>query len=94
MLTPAIKAGKTPKDELARYLATPTEATDDPLRWWTERRTLYPCLSRMALDYLSIPGTSLPELSSSFLRVDPHVDFLPQGHLSTLNGCSATDVGP
>jgi hypothetical protein len=24
--------------------------------WWFEKRYLYPQLSRMALDYLSIPG--------------------------------------
>jgi hAT family C-terminal dimerisation region len=43
-------------DEIARYLSAPTEATLDPLLWWTERKDIYPRLSRMALDYLSIPG--------------------------------------
>jgi hAT family C-terminal dimerisation region len=43
-------------DELARYLASPTEATEDPLLWWTEKRMVYPRLARMALNYLSIPG--------------------------------------
>ena len=43
--------------ELERYLAIPIEDTDNPLLWWAERRALYPRLSRMALDYLSIPGT-------------------------------------
>jgi hypothetical protein len=43
-------------DEIARYLSVPTEATLDPLVWWTERKDIYPRLSRMALDYLSIPG--------------------------------------
>lgn len=42
--------------ELDRYLATGTEKVENALHWWTERRTLYPRLSRMALDYLSIPG--------------------------------------
>ena len=46
-------------DEIARYLSAPTEATLDPLVWWTERKDIYPRLSRMALDYLSIPGTSI-----------------------------------
>lgn len=45
-------------DELARYLSTDPEPTADPLLWWTARRAMYPCLSRMALDFLSIPGTS------------------------------------
>ncbi|TFK80198.1 HAT dimerization, partial [Polyporus arcularius HHB13444] len=46
-------------DEVARYFATATEETDNPLLWWRERRDIFPCLSRMALDYLSIPGTSV-----------------------------------
>jgi len=45
-------------DELARFLASLTESTRDPLRWWVERWAIYPCLSRMALDYLSVPGMS------------------------------------
>jgi hAT family C-terminal dimerisation region len=44
-------------DELTRYLTTPTEAAPDPLLWWIEKQAVYPCLSRMARDYLSIPGT-------------------------------------
>ena len=47
-------------DEVERYLAAPLETPADPLVWWHERRTLYPNLSRMALDYLTIPGTSTP----------------------------------
>jgi len=46
----------TAVDELTRYLASPTEATTDPLLWWIEKRAVYPCLARMALNYLSIPG--------------------------------------
>jgi hypothetical protein len=43
-------------DELDRYLATDPEQTDNVLAWWHERRPAFPCLSRMAIDYLSIPG--------------------------------------
>ena len=43
-------------DELGRYLASPTEATVDPLLWWIEKQAVYPRLARMALNYLSIPG--------------------------------------
>ena len=43
-------------DEINHYLATDTEDVTNVLFWWWERRSLYPCLSRMALDYLSIPG--------------------------------------
>ncbi len=51
-------------NELDRYLATGTEQVDNALHWWTERRTLYPHLSRMALDYLSIPGAQNMYFSS------------------------------
>ncbi len=44
------------RDDLERYLSTDTEVTNDPLMWWKEKESMYPCLSRMALDYLSIPG--------------------------------------
>jgi hypothetical protein len=44
------------RDELDRYLSTDPEHVEDVLMWWTERRAMYPRLSRMALDYLSIPG--------------------------------------
>jgi hAT family C-terminal dimerisation region len=44
------------RDEIDRYLATDTEDVKNVLSWWWERKSLYPCLSRMALDYLSIPG--------------------------------------
>ena len=43
-------------DELMRYLTAPTEATCDPLLWWVEKQAVYPCLSRMARNYLSVPG--------------------------------------
>ena len=43
-------------DEITQYLAGPPEATTNALLWWIEREHLYPCLSRMARDYLSIPG--------------------------------------
>ena len=43
-------------DELQRYLAMDVEDVKDALMWWYERRTAFPRLSRMARDYLSIPG--------------------------------------
>jgi hAT family C-terminal dimerisation region len=46
-------------EELERYLSAPTEATHDPLLWWVEKRTIYPRLSRMARNYLCIPGESI-----------------------------------
>ena len=75
-------------DELELYLRSHVEVAPDPLEWWQKRRTLYPNLSRMALDYLSIPGTSsltmsLACLTSSYLHHQP-----PQ---STSNVSSAVD---
>ena len=44
-------------DELTRYLSTGPEdvKNEDLLRWWFERRHVYPNLSRMALDYHTVP---------------------------------------
>jgi len=46
------------RSELDRYLSTDVEDVQDALQWWSDRHSAYPCLSRMALDYLSIPGMS------------------------------------
>jgi hypothetical protein len=48
----------TAVDEVTRYLQTPPENVLNPLLWWFEHRLSYPGLSRMARDYLSIPGKS------------------------------------
>jgi hAT family C-terminal dimerisation region len=32
----------------------------DPITWWKENTFRFPSLSRMARDYLSVPGTSVP----------------------------------
>lgn len=42
--------------ELREYLSTPIEEVEDPLKWWTMKRHIYPNLHRMALDFLTIPG--------------------------------------
>jgi hypothetical protein len=42
--------------ELDHYLSTDIEDVQDALQWWNDRCSAYPSLSRMALDYLSIPG--------------------------------------
>jgi hypothetical protein len=44
------------RDELDRFLSTDPEYVQDVLMWWFEKQDRYPRLSRMALDYLSIPG--------------------------------------
>jgi len=55
-----ISVGKTAheRNELEEYLTLPVEKVMDPLMWWYDNQNVYPCLSRMALDYLSAPGKS------------------------------------
>lgn len=59
---PSIKSTRTvasaAADEVERYLSTAIVKVDNPLEWWTQNAELYPTLSCMALDYLSIPGMS------------------------------------
>ncbi|GLB45613.1 putative hAT family C-terminal dimerisation region [Lyophyllum shimeji] len=47
------------RDELDRYLSTDVENVKNVLLWWREHKAMYPVLSRMALDYLTIPATSV-----------------------------------
>jgi hypothetical protein len=49
-------AGSSDDDELQHYLATDIEDVKDPLMWWHQQRKMFPCLSHMAHDYLTIPG--------------------------------------
>ena len=44
-------------DKVDQYLNTVIEYIADVVAWWYEHHAIYPCLSQMALDYLSIPGT-------------------------------------
>lgn len=44
------------RDELDRYLSLDREDVKDVIMWWFERQHSYPQLSKMALDYHSIPG--------------------------------------
>ena len=48
----------TRASEIDEYLRLPVESCRDPLKWWIDAQHIYPNLSRMALDYLSIPGQS------------------------------------
>ena len=43
-------------DELDAYLATNIKDIMDALEWWIKNHATFPSLSRMAIDYLSIPG--------------------------------------
>jgi hypothetical protein len=42
--------------KLAEYLSTEPKNVKDPLLWWVEMRAVYPRLSQMARNYLTIPG--------------------------------------
>jgi len=46
-------------DELGRYLSIKPEIVTDAVQWWYEHRKTYPRLYRMALDYLTIPATTI-----------------------------------
>jgi hypothetical protein len=47
--------------EVEKYLAVPTiDAHKDILDWWKRHANDYPCLARIARDYLAIPATSVP----------------------------------
>ena len=46
----------TSDGELDTYLNADIEDITDAIAWWYGRRKTYPRLSRMALNYLTIPG--------------------------------------
>jgi len=50
------------EDEFERYLkyVETAEEGDDPIEWWKRHEFEYPCLTKMAMDYLCIPATSVP----------------------------------
>ena len=49
------------ESELERYLAAPIiEPHTDVLQWWKRNAGEYPCLARIARDYLAISATSAP----------------------------------
>ena len=41
--------------ELNDYLSLPIEKVHDPIGWWWDHKAMYPKLSHMAFDYLSVP---------------------------------------
>ena len=43
-------------NELDEYLSHAIEKVKDPVAWWWDHQKVYPQLSVMALDYLSILG--------------------------------------
>jgi len=82
------------------YLSMGTENVKDSLLWWVEKQAMYPHLSRMARNYLSIPGmfSPLPKCYYMLTRTyDSHLHrcraSLQQGkahsltHLQSVHGC-------
>ncbi len=74
-LTFSVPKAQSPENELTSYLNAIPEPVTNALKWWHERRTIYPCLSRMALDYLSMPGKLL-SFTGSALEADTQCQLL------------------
>jgi hypothetical protein len=51
-------ASAPPANEVDHFLDSDIEQvkSKDLITWWKSKARMYPCLSRMALNYLSIPG--------------------------------------
>ena len=60
MVEPLFAADSAAINKYQHYCDTPTVETIEAISWWIEpeQQKRYPNLSRMALDYLSIPGMS------------------------------------
>ncbi|KAF4476180.1 putative AC transposase [Colletotrichum fructicola Nara gc5] len=41
------------QDELETYLRQPPQPTGDPIEWWRDHKSMYPLLSRLALDVMA-----------------------------------------
>lgn len=64
-----LRVHRDTRDELDKYFGSDLEIVKgDVLAWWADRREQYPALSRMAIDYLSIPG-ELWTLASRLMRI-------------------------
>lgn len=61
----------TTLSEVDEYLNRPVENILDPLKWWIDNRRVYPNLSSMALDYLSVPRKSFNTISPCSLITSP-----------------------
>ena len=57
-------------NELNDYLSQAIEKVTDPIKWWWDHRKVFPKLSAMAFDFLSVPGMFL-----ICLGVDISIDY-------------------
>lgn len=62
------------RQELDEYLARPIEVRhdDDPLQWWKHHHAQFPVLSKVAQDYLAIPGLLICN-SSCVIYIFSHI---------------------
>jgi hypothetical protein len=74
-------------DELSRFMhSSPEEVSNENLlAWWNDHRREYPHLSRMALDYLTIPS-KLQFINLAIILTSEQV------HLLTWSASSAKDA--
>lgn len=94
-VTSRFLAHSTPQSEIERWLnESLVEVADaDVVRWWKARRADYPRLSRMALDYLTIPGTHYICLFFIIIILVPNDFYIPsQVPLSMLSVFSVAAV--
>jgi hypothetical protein len=70
-------------DELASYLRSETEFVKEVIQWWHSKTHIYPRLSRMALDHLTILGRLCT------FSHDTLTDMHPQQHLLMSSESSA-----
>ncbi|KAG6916339.1 hypothetical protein DXG01_007276 [Tephrocybe rancida] len=63
-------------DELQEYLSQPIKHVCEPLKWWWGHCMAFPKLSKMAFNYLSIPG-----LSTTPLHTQPPLARVYLSHL-------------
>jgi hypothetical protein len=66
-------ASTPPANEVDHFLDSDIEQvkSKDLITWWKSKARIYPCLSRMALDYLSIPGELATDCSCIVFSVVP-----------------------
>ncbi|KAK2464134.1 hypothetical protein APHAL10511_003827 [Amanita phalloides] len=59
-------------DKLDHYLSMDPQHTPNALAWWHEQCKMYPTLSCMVFDYLSVPGMSLLNLLDATNKMYPY----------------------
>jgi hypothetical protein len=98
-----LPSGASENNHLEQYLREPLEpGVTEPLKWWWERHHIWPELSRMALDYHSVPCASwfffnsYLNLNSSFVATSTAVErVFSRGHhllVFTRNCLSAASI--